>query len=216
MKKSWIVALCILGFGLVTGATLLYAGMVDVAADSPHTPIVYRFIAWVRECSIDNRSAGIVPPADLVDAERIRRGAGNYDAMCVGCHLSPGAEDSEIRRGLYPQPPNLTQPANVGVDANRAAARRFWIIKHGIKASGMPAWAKGGMEDQAIWDLTAFLAVLPTLSAEQYRHRVEISEGHSHGGLDHHHNHSDLTPDDAHHGAHAEPRPHQDHSAHTH
>jgi len=47
----------------------------------------------------------------------------------------------------------------------------------------MPAWSKGGMEDEAIWDLAAFLKVLPTLSAADYRRQVDASPGHSHAGM---------------------------------
>lgn len=62
------------------------------------------------------------------------------------------------------------------------AARRFWVIQHGIKASAMPAWSNAGMADAAIWDLTAFLGRLPALSAEQQRSMVSASDGHSHQG----------------------------------
>jgi hypothetical protein len=100
--------------------------------------------------------------------------------MCVNCHLAPGKADSEIRMGLYPKPPDLARPAEMADDE---AARQFWVIKHGIKASGMPAWSKGGIEDDAIWDLVAFLQRMPALSPAQYLALVEASEGHSHGGL---------------------------------
>ena len=90
-----------------------------------------------------------------------------------------------MRKGRYPMPPDLTKPAR---EANAGApdSRRFWIIKHGIKGSGMSAWSKGGMEDEAIWDLTAFLIAMPSLSAEQHRQQVASSAGHSHVGMDGH------------------------------
>jgi hypothetical protein len=88
-------------------------------------------------------------------------------------------ENSEICMGLSPVPPDLSLPAKMQTDG---AARQFWVIKHGIKASGMPAWSKGGIEDEAIWDIVAFLQTLPTLTADQYVALVESSDGHSHGG----------------------------------
>jgi len=207
MKKILLGALgilVILGLGSMTAFALLQAGVLDVAADVPHSPAVHRLIEWAREQSIARRAAEIVPPADLSDAGRIRRGAGNYAAMCANCHLAPGVEASEIRQGLYPTPPNLATVAETN-DPIRADARRFWIVKHGIKASGMPAWSKGGMEDAAIWDLTAFLKMMPSLSAEEYRRLVETSDGHSHVGLkeqsaEHPH---DAKPHSHQHGAHA-------------
>ncbi|MDP3332245.1 MAG: cytochrome c [Methylococcaceae bacterium] len=185
MKKILLGALGVLGLGAVTVIGLLQAGAIDMAADKPHSPAVHRLIEWAREQSIARRAADIVPPADLSDAGRIRRGAGNYDAMCANCHLSPGSKNSEIRKGLYPTPPNLSKPTNAA-DSDRTDARRFWIIKHGVKASGMPAWSKGGMEDEAIWDLTAFLKIMPSLSLEEYRRQVEASGGHTHGGQEEH------------------------------
>jgi hypothetical protein len=182
MKKILLGALGLLGLVTVTVIGLLQAGTIDVAADKSYSPAIHRFIVWVREQSIARRTDNLVPPTDLAAPDRIRRGAGNYDAMCANCHLSPGSEDSEIRKGLDPIPPNLSEPVNA-VDSDWADVRRFWIIKHGIKASGMPAWSRGGMEDEAIWDLTAFLKIMPSLSSEEYRLQVAASDGHTHGGL---------------------------------
>ena len=82
--------------------------------------------------------------------------------------------DTELSRGLYPAPPNLSKET---VDA----ASAFWIIKHGIKASGMPAWGKS-MSDDYIWNMVAFLQRLPKLDDEQYKALVATSGGHDHGG----------------------------------
>ncbi|MBE0620093.1 MAG: cytochrome c [Burkholderiales bacterium] len=164
------------------GAIVYYGGFIDVSADTPHEAIVFKFIEDARERAIARRVRDITPPADLSDPERVGRGAGNYQAMCVDCHLAPGMPNSEIRRGLYPTPPDLTK-SPIERESTNVAARRFWIIKHGIKASAMPAWSKGGIEDSAIWDLTAFLGRLPALTPEQYQDMVAASEGHSHSGL---------------------------------
>src|SRR3546814_12958820 len=70
-----------------------------------------------------------------------------YAAMCTQCHLKPGLKDSELRQGLYPLPPNLSQ---VRVDPKDA----FWVIKHGIKMSEMPAWGMvPGHDDPTIWSM---------------------------------------------------------------
>lgn len=182
MNKILIGVLGTLGLGAIAGASVVFSGAIDMGADTPHSAVVYRAIEFAREQSITRSAEEIKFPADLGDTERVRRGAGNYDAMCVTCHLSPGASDSEIRKGLYPTPPNLSKPAEAA-NSERQDGRQFWIIKHGIKASGMPAWSKGGMDDEAIWDLVAFVKIMPALSAEQYSALVQSSDGHSHGGL---------------------------------
>lgn len=166
--------------GAGIGLAVVYGGKVDVAADSPHSALIFSLLETAREKSIDQGVKGLSVPVNLADKDRIRRGAGNYDAMCVSCHLAPGAENSEIRMGLYPTPPDLS---TLDEASTEAAARKFWVIKHGIKASGMPAWSKGGIEDEAIWDMVAFLQQMPALSAGQYLALVESSDGHSHGGI---------------------------------
>src|SRR3546814_5837189 len=82
--------------------------------------------------------------------------------------------ETEMSRGLYPAPPDLTK-------TTVEAAEAFWVIKHGIKASGMPAWGKS-MDEEYIWNMAAFLQVLPTLDEGEYQAMVARSGGHSHGG----------------------------------
>ncbi|MGE5470424.1 MAG: c-type cytochrome [Bacteroidota bacterium] len=200
MKKILFV---FLGAVLIAAAAcgVVQAGGLSFAADQPHSASLMALIGWARERSLARAVAELVPPKDLVDPARVRRGAGNYDAMCVECHLAPGVEPTEISRGLYPAPPKLAQ-ATVNPDA----ARRFWIIKHGIKGSGMPAWSQGGMDDAAIWDLVAFLKILPDLAPAAYRQQVAASEGHSHAGIDSHREESGAAAAPvgaAHHHAHA-------------
>jgi len=159
---------------LLTGVGFLYSGLFDPAADAPHSRPVYWLMENIRHRGIESRVSGIKVP-DLQNPELIRSGAGNYNAMCTSCHLKPGVADSEMHRGLYPQPPALAVVAPI-----TPPEHAFWIIKHGIKASGMPAWGKS-MDDQAIWGMVAFLQQLPTLTPEAYHEAVEQSAGHSHG-----------------------------------
>lgn len=152
-----------------------YSGLVNVGADDPHFPAVHAFLAMARDRSIAVRARDIEVP-DLKDEALIGTGAGNYNAMCIGCHLAPRVDKTELSQALYPSPPNL---AKSGIGGDPAAA--FWIIKHGIKASGMPAWGKS-MGDEYIWGIVAFLDQLPQLNAEQYKTMVAASGGHQHGG----------------------------------
>jgi ketosteroid isomerase-like protein/mono/diheme cytochrome c family protein len=174
MKKTLLTVAAVLVALVAVGAMIIGAGLYNVAADEPHTSLVFRVLETARARSIAVRAGDIETP-QLDDPAMVRRGAGNYDAMCVGCHLAPGKADSELSAGLYPAPPDLTEHADIN------PAEMFWVIKHGIKATGMPAWGKS-MEDRHIWDLVALVRKLPSLSAEQYAEEVEASEGHSHGG----------------------------------
>lgn len=172
-RKSLLTLIVLSGIAVLAAVGFVWSGVYNVGADDHHTRPVYAVMDALRERSIEARASKLQVPA-LNDPARITQGAGNYDAMCTGCHLTPGAAETELSKGLYPAPPNLTK---VAVDAGEA----FWVIKHGIKASGMPAWGKS-MDDQYIWNMVAFLQELPKLDAEQYQALVDRSGGHSHGG----------------------------------
>lgn len=169
----------------------IWSGFYDVGADDQHTPPVYALLKTMRNRSIEVRASELRVPDNLQDAARITQGAGNYNAMCMGCHLAPGMDATELSRGLYPAPPELTK-------ATVDAARAFWVIKHGIKASGMPAWGES-MGDEYVWNMAAFLQQLPKLDAAQYQALVASSGGHDHGGGETiEHAHAEGTPADHH------------------
>jgi ketosteroid isomerase-like protein/mono/diheme cytochrome c family protein len=165
--------------GVLLALAFLYSGFYPIGADRPHTGPVFWALQTLRERSIATRTAGIDVP-DLDRSELLLAGGPDYNEMCAGCHLKPGKSSSEMSLGLYPQPPDLAQaPANAA-DAKASAARQFWIIKHGLKASAMPAW--GATHDDArIWAMVAFLQKLPTLTPDQY----QILTARSEGDMDH-------------------------------
>jgi len=147
---------------LAIGAGLfIESGFYDVGADDHHTKIVLGIIERLRERSIGVRDRSI-ELRYVEDSERIAAGAKHYAALCAGCHLAPGVTKSEIRPGLYPHPPNLAQ------EDLRDGRRAFWIIKHGIKMSAMPAWGKT-LDDAAIWDVVSFVRKMPDMTAETYQ-----------------------------------------------
>lgn len=169
LVKLFLLAILI---GLCTAATVMYSGIVNVAADEPHSDLVYWLLEETRENSIKTAALDIEVP-DLSDPELLLTGGADYEYMCSSCHLKPGLKESDLSLGLYPVPPNLSALAeeNDGHehdDEDQAARRNFWIIKHGIKASGMPAWGKTH-DDQRIWAMVAFIKQLQTLTPEQYQ-----------------------------------------------
>jgi len=171
LLKSLVVLALV---GIAIAAAVVWSGAYNVGADDPHWSATYRVLEVARQRSIAVRAADIEVP-DLSDAELIRSGAGNYSAMCVTCHLSPDAAETELSIGLYPRPPRWDALGQT--DAREA----FWVLKHGIKASGMPAWGKS-MDDRYLWGMVAFMQQFPSMTAAQYSAQVAASDGHSHGG----------------------------------
>lgn len=186
----------ILLLAVVGAGALLYSGMYDVGADVPHSPIVYRLLQTSLQRSIEVHAESVVVPP-LSDPKMIAEGAEHYAAMCAGCHLAPGKEQTEIRRGLYPRPPQLAEvpPA--------APTQAFWVVKHGIKFTAMPAWGTTH-SDEEIWNIVAFLQKLPGMSSDDYQKLTGTTgteqdhEHHEHGaegGESHEHHHGAQSGD---------------------
>ena len=180
MNKLMLAVATLVGLAilLVLGA---YSGFYDVGADRPHTAPVRALLTVLRDRSIERHAAGIVVPG-LDDPARVHEGAEHYSAMCVDCHLAPGITVSEIRAGLLPHPPNLAQQS---VDPRVA----FWAIKHGIKASGMPAWGQTH-DDEEIWNIVSFVHQLPHMTPDDYRAMTAATEEHAGDKDEHGHDHA--------------------------
>lgn len=150
--------------GALSTVAFVYSGIYNIGADVPHTAPVYWLAGTVRENSVTEHATGIKVP-DLNNPNLIRKGAGQYAAMCSSCHLAPGFEEGETREGLYPKPPKLYKGDLM------SPQKTFWVIKHGIKMSGMPAWG-ASHDDQTLWAITAFVMQLPKMTPEDYRNIV--------------------------------------------
>jgi mono/diheme cytochrome c family protein len=169
--RRWgLVAVALLVL-LAAAVVVIYAGFYNVAADVPHTRPVYWLFEKARERSVAARSRDIVVPNDLDDAKRISTGAGQYAEMCSGCHLAPGMKRTEISRGLYPRAPELRRKTDL------TPAEQFWIVKHGVKMTGMPAWGITH-DDDLLWDVVALVRKLPELRPEQYEALVKNAPKH--------------------------------------
>ena len=135
------------------GYAVLRIGMIPANADAKPGG----FETWAANTSLDATLARDAPngpnPVALTDANLIA-GIKLYGEHCAICHgtAKGDASASPIAKGEYPSPPQL---ATDGVEDD-PEGYSFWVISHGIRWSGMPAW-KGPLTDEQIWTLALFL-----------------------------------------------------------
>jgi mono/diheme cytochrome c family protein len=143
-------------------AALFMGGAYDVSATDQHLAPTYWLLDTAMRRAVALRAKRIdLPPLD--DRARVVRGARHFRDHCVQCHGAPGVAPEPFALGLTPTPANLAHAAKT-----TAPAELVWVIRHGLKMTGMPAW-KHRLDDDAIWALVAFIRVLPTLSPQEYR-----------------------------------------------
>lgn len=139
-----------------------WSGIYNVAASRGHWPLVELLLRFGMENSVEAHAPDITPPR-LDDPDLVRLGAAHFQTGCAYCHGAPGSPMSAIARHMLPPPPELTDRVDPWSDQEL-----FWIVKHGFKYTGMPAWTTQVRDDE-VWALVAFLRQLPRLDPLTYR-----------------------------------------------
>lgn len=138
----------------------VYSGFYNVSALEQHTPPVYQLLQFSMVRSVAVRSERSAP--ELGDRERQQRGLVLYEAHCRQCHGAPGMAPEDFSLGMVPAP-----TAIAAIARRRAAAEIFWVVKHGIKMTGMPAW-EYRLTQEEIWDVVAFVKQVAHLTVDEY------------------------------------------------
>lgn len=152
----------VLGLGAaVVAAAVVFGGLYDVASTTQHWQPTYSLVETAMRQSVRLRARDIDEPP-LADEAMALRGAGCFRDKCVQCHGAPGVAQDDIGKSMQPLPGPL-------VDARRhwRARELYWLTRHGIRMSGMPAW-EFRLRDEELWELVAFMQRLPDLNATQY------------------------------------------------
>jgi mono/diheme cytochrome c family protein len=149
----------------IGAAIFFFGGFYSVAEDEDDPAIVNWALASVRAASVA-RHATETPPANLNDPATVKAGARAYATIgCVNCHGGPPDKDwAKFSEGLKPVPADLKVMAK-----ERTAPELFWVVKNGVKMTGMPSFGLAGASDQQIWTIVAFIKKLPSISDEDYR-----------------------------------------------
>lgn len=187
MVVLWSVAGTLL-LGLVVLLIVPFTGAVDVAATHSHARGTHWFLETTQKRSVAARAKDVELPGDLGSTQRIQRGLVAYHEMCAGCHGAPGVDADWMGQGLNPDPTELWDESARKLGQG-SPARDFWVIRNGIRMTGMPALAPTHADGE-IWDLVAFLQHLPSMSPEAYASSVReaglsMQTGHEHGAGGH-------------------------------
>ena len=148
----------------IVAGVLFLGGFYSVAANWEDPGLVAKILIQVRSASI-SRHATDAPPGSLDDPATIHAGARAFAQRgCVTCHGGPGAQWAKFSEGLNPSPPDLND-----VVPGLQPREIFWVVKNGIRMTGMPSFGMIGVPDQEIWSIVAFLKKLPNVSEADFK-----------------------------------------------
>ncbi len=146
---------------IIAGLAFMYSGAYDISATSGHGPVTAWVLATTADRSIASRADG-VPQQPPFDPAISAHGFREYREECQQCHGAPGVGPGELGKGVDPEPPDLKEEAGDFTDAEL-----FWITKHGVKFTGMPAFGPTH-PDRELWAIVAFLRQLQKMTPADY------------------------------------------------
>jgi thiosulfate dehydrogenase len=139
------------------GFWFVKTGRVSFEADQQPSDFEMRFAMGAVDAATDRRAPDVKNPVPATE-ENIVQGAHLYLDHCAGCHGVPSNPDSQIGRSFNPPVPQFFKDA-----PDMPENQNFYIIQHGIRWTGMPAWNKTLSENQS-WQIVTFLSNIEKLS----------------------------------------------------
>ncbi len=185
MKTIITTSGVVIFIAVLAGLAVIYTGAFNVATSWKDPALMQWALVTTREKSIERRAKNIVAPPTS-GTEQFEGGYNSYREMCALCHALPGEKASPVQIGLNPEPPRLVEAAE-----HMSSAELFWVIKNGIRMTGMPAWG-ATHSDNELWDIVAFIKVMPEMSKAEFSrlakpevngndHSNNNAEGNGHG-----------------------------------
>lgn len=176
MKTVVLTVLGTLAVLVLAGLLFIFSGIFDVSATSEDGGLVQWVLETTRARSIHRAAERMEMQAPRLDDPRmIRAGLVRYHELCATCHGAPGVKISPTGQGLNPYPPELAG------EGGEEPAELFWVVKNGIKMTGMPAYGVS-YSDAEIWEIVAFLKRMPELSPGEYEGLVREAEASGRSG----------------------------------
>jgi mono/diheme cytochrome c family protein len=148
----------VLGLGVAATALLLHDG---VSASATPTKAEEFLARNARRLAMPANARATVNPLQPT-AENLRAGRLHFADHCAICHGNDGSGDTMMGHGMYPKPPDLRQASTQQLSDGEL----FWIIEHGVRFTGMPAFGGHGDADQS-WNLVLFIRHLPQLGPDE-------------------------------------------------
>jgi len=136
------------------------------ARDEPSS--VETFLArHVRRLATPSAAKNLVNPLSPTPLD-VAEARDHFADHCAICHANNGGGKTEIGGNMYPPAPDMRKEGT----QNLTDGELFYILKNGIRFTGMPGW---GGADEENWKLVLFIRRLPQLSAKELELMKEIN-----------------------------------------
>jgi mono/diheme cytochrome c family protein len=169
------LALVLLGVGLsillLLAGALSYVRSTGLDARGEPRAVETRLAMAARRLAVPPAVRTLTNPVPA-SPEAVAEGMAHYADHCAACHDNDGSGATEMARGFYPKPPDM----RLGTTQGRSDGELFYVIEHGIRFTGMPAWGTGTKAgEESTWRLVHFLRHLPALTSAELDAMKELN-----------------------------------------
>lgn len=177
LMRGWMLpAAALAAAGALLAGLVVVSGVVPLKASGGHWAITESLLQFAKRRSIATHTLAVRVPA-LDDPSLVVKGAGHYDLACRPCHGSPSLQQPRVAAYMLPQPPDLRESVRT-----YGPSELFYIVKHGLKFTGMPAWPTQQRDDE-VWAMVAFLGALPGMHPGEYQRLVDPGDTAADAGI---------------------------------
>lgn len=183
MRAWWLAVtllIAVLLLAMAGGIAVIYTGAYPVGADEEHWSLTHRLLETARERSVMRAARSVDVRLPRLEEGALLSAVAGFEDMCAGCHAPPGQSPSALARGLNPPAPDLAIAAR-----ERTASELYWVTRHGLRMTGMPAWGVTHSDDE-LWLLVALILRFPELGEGEYARLLAAAEA---SGIGHDHDH---------------------------
>jgi mono/diheme cytochrome c family protein len=143
--------------------TIVFVKATGLSARADPGPVETALARRLRALAVPGDYARLTNPV-LRNDESVRNGMAHFADHCAVCHANNGSGDTEMGKGMFPPAPDMRLPATQELSDGAL----FYIIEHGVRFTGMPAWGTGTIDgEEASWHLVHFLRYLPSLTDDE-------------------------------------------------
>lgn len=161
-------------------AVLAVVGLLGTIVFVRATGLSARAEPGLVETAVARRLRALAVPGDyaslknpvLRNEESVRNGMAHFADHCATCHANNGSGETDMGKGMFPPAPDMRLRATQ--DLSDGAL--FYVIEHGVRFTGMPAWGTGTPEgEEASWHLVHFIRHLPKLTEEELQEMAAMN-----------------------------------------
>jgi mono/diheme cytochrome c family protein len=125
-------------------------GWFPIGADNPPGKLERKYADLAMDEYVDKHMPQGNNPMET-NSENLMQGAMLYEKHCALCHGGGKDRTSPLAHKFSPPAPQILQHIPHDEDAHL-----WWVVKHGIRMTGMPSW-DGMVSDDDLWRVIGFV-----------------------------------------------------------